>query len=870
MPSIENTKQIKSGQYNMKSLKPFRQLLDRCKVEADVRAAYSKFFDIPFDASEYIDLYTPQVLFEFKYDRNLSRTREKAKVLAQSLYYARRLSYGDIDELQAKGATLFSTDEMTDLIQGLRPVPPTICLADVNEAIFTSTADWQKYISDKEGLYNWNLSPSSPDEKLVHDLERDHTLQNLHTYEFNNDQELSLFAERLTEMMQHQLSIDGLQVKKQITEQNFEQVYKYWDRIFGKAVRNGYKPSRYFVSDIQEGNTYIVPSDGNVLFRVDNTYISKKILIKDYQEFWNIFDKVSSIDTIRGILAKIDRLTDDTLRRFQGEFFTPIPFATKALDYIAETIGKEWWKSGEYRLWDMAAGTGNLEYNLPAAAWKYCYLSTLEEADVEHLHRLFPDANVFQYNYLNDDIDSLGEKVKKVREGLPSEISFFPYQKLPSSLVADLDNPNIKWIIFINPPFATAQTAGTQNGASKAGVSDTGIRPLMHNENLGPVSRELFSQFLYRIKYEFYGKRAHLALFSKIKYLNATNDSAFRDKVFRFRFERGFAFSSINFAGTSAASQFPVGMLVWDLSQEKSLDDQCITLDVYNNSCIKTGEKVIRIEETENFLSRWINRPATTKKYPPFGSAIEVKAKNKDRRDRIADNFLASLMCAGNDFQHKNLVYFLSGPSVSAGAFSVTPDNFEQAMVLHTARRAPQATWLNDRDQFLAPQKELSNEFVTDCVVWSLLSDSNQTAALKDVEYEGKNYQVHNHFFLFPLEEVKQWKVTDPDIRQTLMAGETTFVAKWIANRTLSAQSDELMACAKEIYKYYFAHLNELRTTKFKIQTWDAGWYQIRMALQDVNLASDLLEQRRELHKILRDKLLPQLYEYGIVSSIPK
>ena len=868
MPSNENTKQIKSVLCNIKSLKPFRQLLDRCKVEDDVRAAYTKFFDIPFDASEYIDLYTPQVLFEFKYNRNLSRTHEKAKVLAQSLYYARHLRYGDIDELQAKGATLFGTDVMTELIQGLRPVPPTICLADVNEAVFTSTEDWQKYIADEEGLYNWNLSPSNPDEKLVRDLERDKTIQKLHTFDFNDDQELSLFAERLTEMMQHQLSIDGLQVKKQITEQNFEQVYQYWDRIFGEAVRNGYKPSRYFVSDIQEGNTYTIPSEGKVLFRVDNTYISKKILIKDYQWFWSIFDKVSNIDTIRGILAKVDRLTDDTLRRFHGEYYTPVPFATKALDYIAETIGKEWWKSGEYRFWDMAAGTGNLEYNLPAAAWKYCYLSTLEETDVEHLHRLFPDANVFQYNYLDDDIDTIAEKVKKVQEKQASKISFFPYQKLPSSLVADLDNPNIKWIILINPPFATAQTAGTQNGTSKAGVSDTGIRPLMHNENLGEVSRELFSQFLYRIKYEFHGKQAHLALFSTLKYLNATNDEKFRRNVFRFKYEKGFVFSSANFSGPKKENAFPVGMLVWDLNQEKSLDEQHITLDVYDTHGIKTGEKVVRIEKRENFLSKWINRPATAKKFPPFGSAIEVKAQNKDRRDRIADGFLASLMCKGNDFQNQNYTSLLSGPYVSAGALSVTPDNFEQAMVIHTARRAPQATWLNDRDQFLAPQKELSDEFITDCVVWSLLSDSNQTAALKDVEYEGNTYQVHNRFFPFPLEEVKQWKVTDPDIRQTLMAGETTFVAKWLANRTLSSQSSELMACAKEIYQYYFSYLNELRTTKFKIQTWDAGWYQIRMALQDVNLASDLLEQRRELHKILRDKLLPQLYEYGIVSCV--
>lgn len=873
MPDNENKKQIKSrqrvadhGDYNIKSLMPFRQLLDRCKVEDDVRAAYAKFFDIPFDASEYIDLYTPQVLFEFKYDKNLARHSEKARVLAQSLYYVRRLRFGDIDELKSSEDTLFSTEEMTSLLQGLRPVPPTLCLADVNEAILTPTADWQEFVADEQGRFDWTLSPSSPDERLIKALVNDRKLQELHTFNLKDDQELAFFSERLTEKLQQQLSIEGLQVKKQITEQNFEQVYQYWNRVFGDAVRNGYKPSRYFVSDIQKGNTIL--NNGSVLFRVDGTYIPKKIVTKDYNWFWSLFDKISDIDTVRGILAKVDRLTDDTLRRFHGEYYTPIPFATKALDYITETIGKEWWKSGEYRLWDMAAGTGNLEYNLPAAAWKYCYLSTLEETDVEHLHRLFPDATVFQYNYLDDDSEHISEKVQKVHQGLGDEETFTPYQKLPVQLVADLANPNLKWIVFINPPFATAQTAGTQIGTSKMGVSDTQIRKMMHSENLGEVSRELFSQFIYRIKYEFHGRQAHLALFSKIKYLNATNDQKLRENLFRFQFEKGFVFSSINFAGTSIASQFPVGMLIWNLNKDENLSEQHISLDIYDTHGIKTGEKTIRIEEKEKFLSKWIARPAATNKFPPLGSAIEVKANNKDRRDRITDGFLASLMCAGNDFQHKNLVYFLSGPSVSAGAFSVTSDNFEQAMVVHTARRAPQATWLNDRDQFMAPQKELSAEFITDCVVWSLFSDSNQTAALKDVVYEGKTYQVHNHFFPFALEEVKQWQVTDPDIRQTLMAGETTFVAQWLAKRVLSTHSAELLACAKEIYKFYFLHLNELRTTKFKIQTWDAGWYQIRMALQNANLAEDLLEQRKQLHRNLRDKLLPQLYEYGIVSSV--
>lgn len=846
------------------NLNQFRQLLSRCKVEDDVRAAYSKFFDIPFDASEYIDLYTPQVLFEFKYDKNLSRNHEKARVLAQALYYVRRLRYGDIDELKAEEeSTLFSQDQMQELIQGLRPVPPTICLADVNEAVLTQTEIWLFFIEDKQNKYDWTLSPSNPDEQLIKDLSATPDLQALHTYKFDNEQELKLFNELLTKCLDLQLSLKGLHVKKQITEKNFERVYTYWERIFGDAVRNGYKPSRYFVSDIQEGNTIFSPVDGKALFNVDNKFIPKKILAHDYNWFWSLFDKVKNIDTIRGILAKVDRLTDDTLRRFHGEFFTPIPFATKALDYIADTVGQEWWTTGEYRLWDMAAGTGNLEYNLPAAAWKYCYLSTLEETDVEHLTRLFPDAEVFQYNYLDDDIDYIAAKVKMEKDKLASKDVFASYQKLPRKLVDDLNNPNIKWIILINPPFATAQVSGT-NGDSKKGVSDTHVRRLMHACNLGEVSRELFSQFIFRIKYEFGNKHAYLALFSKIKYLNATNDRKLRETLFDFSFEKGFIFSSVNFSGTSTASQFPVGMLIWNLKTSNKLEEQHIILDIYNTKGEIIGHKVIDFRS--DYLSKWILRPATTHKMPPFGSAIEIKASNKDRRDRVADGFLASLMCAGNDFGSQNYVYFLSAPAVSAGALSVVDKNFEQAVVLHAARRIPQANWINDRDQFLAPTKELSEEFITDCAVWSLFADSNQTAALKDVVYEGTTYQIHNHFFPFAVSELKKWQITDSDIRQTLLSAEDTFVCQWLSEHTLSPEAQAILKKGKEIYRFYFENLNQLRTNKFKIETWDAGWYQIRMALKNADLAAEKIIELKELHRALRAKLLPLLYEYGILS----
>lgn len=806
------------------------------KTEEDIKNAYAKFFNIPYDTSNKNDLYTKRVLFEFKFEKNFLSLKTRSQIIAQTLYYVRRLKFdGYID----------------------KPIPPTLCLADQNEAILTETSLWKNFYDDVEGKYDWDLQPSNPDKHLIQDISETQLAKEIHVYKISEQTEFSVFAEQLIKYLKNQLQI-AFEDKKVITETNFEEVFNYWNEIFGDAVRNGFKTSRYFVSDIRKDNTIFLKEQSKALFRIGQTgeIKEKKILSRDYEHFWGLFEKVANVDIVRAILAKIDRLTDETMRRFHGEFFTPVRFANKALDYIEKTLEKQWWKSGEYRLWDMAAGTGNLEYYLPQEALRYCYLSTLYNEDKEHLDRLFPDATIFQYDYLNDDIENVFADT--------TMIQFTHNWKLPEKLRNDLSNPNLKWIILINPPFATAQTAGT-SGESKKDVSDTRLKKLMHRNDLGEVSRELFSQFIYRIKKEFDKKESYLGLFSTLKYINSNNDQKLRDKVFNFTFESGFVFSSANFDGTKRNNAFPVGFLLWNLYQHTTLETQNITLDVFNEQVEKVDTKHIISEHRDSFLSKWINRPVANIKFPALGSAIEVKADNKDKRDRIAKGFLASLMCKGNDFQNQNFTAFLSGPYVSAGALSVTPENFEQAMVVHAARRIPKATWLNDRDQFMMPKVELSEEFITDCTVWNLFSNSNATVALKDVKYEKEIYQIHNHFFPFSINEVKSWNITDNDIAMTLATAKNTFVADWLFEKQLSEEAKSVFDKGREIYQFYFANLGQMRSNKFKIETWDAGWWQIKQAMADVDLYKLELKDLKVLHDKLKAKILPRLKEYQII-----
>jgi len=303
------------------------------------------------------------------------------------------------------------------------------------------------------------------------------------------------------------------------------------------------------------------------------------------------------------------------------------------------------------------------------------------------------------------------------------------------------------------------------------------------------------------------------------------------------------------------------------LTPTLSQRERGLHLDILDNTAEKIGVKILKPADRAEFLSRWIKRPPGTNIFPPFSSALTVKSGNADTRNRIADGFLASLMCPGNELQNQQQTAFLSGPQVSAGALSVTPENFEQAVVVFAARRIPKDTWINHVDQLLRPNRELSPHFVTDCAVWSLFDSKNQTVALRNVIYQDKVYQVANHFFPFSVAETCGWldKTTSP-LPEGEGILENSFVANWLDKQKLSAEAQTVLTSARAVYQFYFATLHLLQREKFKIETYDAGWYQIRQALIDANLGTDLLADLKHRHDQLKKKILPQLYDYGIGS----
>ncbi|MGH9948533.1 MAG: hypothetical protein ACRD6X_15250 [Pyrinomonadaceae bacterium] len=112
---------------------------------------------------------------------------------------------------------------------------------------------------------------------------------------------------------------------------------------------------------------------------------------------------------------------------------------------------------------------------------------------------------------------------------------------------------------------------------------------------------------------------------------------------------------------------------------------------------------------------------------------------------------------------------------------------------------------------------------------------------------------------------MKKWKIDDSRIEETLSTDSDRFVANWLLDRDLSPEAKSVLNKGREIYRFYFENLGQLPTIKFKIESWDAGWWHLRNALSSVDLAKELFTEIKPLHSDLREKILPQIESFGFL-----
>ena len=170
-----------------------------------------------------------------------------------------------------------------------------------------------------------------------------------------------------------------------------------------------------------------------------------------------------------------------------------------------------------------------------------------------------------------------------------------------------------------------------------------------------------------------------------------------------------------------------------------------------NGDIVVIGSKEIYNTDGLKTLKDWLKESEPKCKkvdFPNMKSALSVVEKGK----KFLEGSIGTIMFLGNDvYQSTQSVWLCSGISIggtSCGS-SILQSNIIRITTFFTARKLVEATWINDKDNFLAPNETHPNfnQFAYDSVIYSLFNTSSNQSSLRNVNYKNKMWKIPNQFF---------------------------------------------------------------------------------------------------------------------------
>lgn len=752
------------------------------------------------------------LLVEAKRDLDLSGSRrDRAVVYAQVCYYLR---------------TLAQSGEL---------VPAVAVVCDVDEVFAIPAQRLSQYYTDD--AYAWDEHAASDmykDSTLLAALMGDSNVQRPYVHDIADGFDPDMFIWAIDAMGQGH---DPIRVP--VNSASMDHVFTRFKMEVLGTDATGLKNKdeiRLFI-DVLRGDEDVYPHP-----KKPNTLVVglSHITLDTYrfEQFWSQYVVGDyTLAELKSLTEVADTLIEETDRRFTGDFWTPPRWVDKAHEYIEDALGTNW--KNEYVVVDPACGTLNLTRDY---RFKELYSSTLFQEELDIASDYNPEATKFQYDFLNDDM-VLHEDGMTADKAL--ELARVGELKLPVGLVEALA-ANKPVVFFANPPYGSNGN-GTKADGRKGGIANSGIREFMLDRGVGGhASRELYTQFIWRTKElsKIFGYTAdfHFFFFNKT-FLTSPNFGKFTDELAsEFTFRDGFMMNAGEFSGTSSAwgivfSHFEIGgtnQREFDYTVLESDSDLSINeLTEWHGRSIKKGEtlsdwlKDIELpEEEENaaFTKNGLDQPTAVVRGKAYRGAIG-HLHNHGYNVQYSEKYIG--------------VYSL--PFAAGQGRSVTRDNFTRAAVTFSIRRSVQEDiaakkllWVRDKDIFTRPPESLlTDEFIADCVIYSLFDRQSNQTSLRDYEYKGRTYRVINEFF--PYSTTAMLDLAQQHRNRTIegdMTGEDErFVHTWIEDHRneLSSEACAVLDMAWEIIQDSFTKraTHAVVAPRYQVNTWDAGWKQI-------------------------------------------
>jgi hypothetical protein len=706
--------------------------------------------------------------------------------------------------------------------------------------------------------FNWNITPSNYDSKefkLIHErVKADIDTNALLFYFQKDDKELNRFIKKNFVVGRFGLT------KTKIDKNNFVAIYNKWLETVKPTIsvnwdiakKSGIIDGDFYLADLLSAENISLKEKLFVLLKRDHyeldrkmdeagMFSSKRTEFRDQQtahhQFWNKYDRPPREEYWDYIVERRDLLVPQDVRERKGSFFTPQIWVELSQQYLTEVLGEDW--QDEYYIWDCAAGTGNL---LNGLTNKYhIWASTLDRQDVEVMRdRIKNGANlledhIFQFDFLNDD-----------------------FTKLPKPLQEIINHPDKrkKLVIYINPPYAEGDNV---RGLGRRNIQESNIHH-QYKGLMGKASSELFAQFFTRIHQEI--PHCVLAEFSTLKILQAPNFADFR-LFFQAKLEKCFLVPAKTFDNVSG--EFPIGFFVWNLGKKEKFSQ--INADVFDKKGDFIEIKNLISYDNTKYISDWLELHST---HP-------------------SQNHIGHLASVGNDFQNQRMVFIdhLDAKRKKGGRHTLIGEhNLFVVSIYYSVRHCVEATWLNDRDQFLFPNAgwETDQEFQNDCLTFTLFNNNIQSRYgtnhwIPFTEYEVGAKEKFESDFMSRFLQGKEYHF--PQVNEPIeLFGHNK--KKRTNPLVFSPEAQAVFQAGREVWKYY--HSQPFPPSD---QTPDGkGHYKVNASLYDIrehfqgrnetgkmnNRSTDqhymkLIGDLRKKLDVLTQKIEPKVYEYGFLKK---
>ena len=690
--------------------------------------------------------------------------------------------------------------------------------------------------------FNWNVTPSNHNTKefkQLYEMVKNTLEEESFIFKFGKDDK------EIEDFIKNNFGKAGVEnnlSKTQIDKNNFVNIYSKWlvsvknsiSVDWDMAKKNGIIDADFYLADLLSENNLTLIKKLFVILKTDHYELDRKIddmgLItskqshfydnqKAHKEFWKRYHRPPKKEYWDYIINRRDLLVPQDIRERKGSFFTPQIWVEKSQDYIAEVLGESW--QDEYYIWDLAAGTGNL---LAGLVNKYnIFASTIDQADVDiMIERVDNGANllkshIFKFDFLNDD-----------------------FSKLPKELKNIIDEKPEKLVIYINPPYAEA---GGGTGKTKSKVSTENEIYRRYKNIIRDASKEIYALFFIRIYKEI--PNCILASFSTLKIVQAGNFQSFRD-IFLSKLEKLFLVPADTFDNVNG--DFPIGFFVWNTSKKHK--DKIVVSDVFDaNSKFLTTKEILFFDKNIKRINDWIDYY---------------------RVDKI--NNIGVIMADAPDFQNNKYISILNDKTSRHGKFMyIDYNNLITICIYYAVRLCIEATWINDRDQFLYPNDKLEEdlEFQSDCLAFTLFHGQNRISAEEGINHwipfseaeVGAKDSFESHF----MKDFIDGKIKPKETKELLTERRSLKPIKF------SKEAKDIFEAGRELWKYYHKH---------DLININASYYDIRKFFQGVDSKSGRMNNKsidetynklignlRDRMKILAKKIEPKIYEFGFLKK---